>query len=225
MSLNEINELVAQLLTLFWSAAAGNIQLSSSSTKTMSGSTATLTDEIITSGSAVDIQLSSCSLTTAASSQQTTTEETVNPVKASASEDMVIVHDMDAMLDDINVADEFPKVGLIDANFNQSLASARKEVKFFLPEHNRLSTGSNMSTGSLESSSNTASTVNQFSPQHVPHSRADSGDTSVLQPGCCIRQKKEIKVKDIKIAAKAIEIISCFVQYRKGRERVIKLRL
>lgn len=212
MPLNEINELIAQLLTLFWSAAAGNIQLSCISLKT--GSTATLIDEI-TSASNPDMQQTSTAETTSTSSNST--DSTM--IKSSASEDMmVIVHDMDTLIDD-TAAGEFPKVNLLDtatASLSQasSTSSSRKEVKFFLPEHGRLSTGSNMSTGSVESS-NTASTVNQFSPQHSGRSSAD-GDM-MLQPGCCIRQKKEIKIKDVKIASKAIEIISCFVQYRKGK--------
>lgn len=72
--------------------------------------------------------------------------------------------------------------------------------------------------GGGSSSNTTTSTLNQFSPSSSQNaSCTSSGDaTLVLQPGCCIRQKNEIKVEDVKIAAKAIEIISCFVQYRKG---------
>lgn len=216
MPLSEINELIAQLLTLFWSAAAGNIQLSSTNARTSSGSTATLTDDTTCStgggGSTVDMQVSSSSTQTNQLGEQS--EETIG-LKMSSSEDMVIVHDMDTLLD--NTAEEFPKVSLLDAATNslcQTTSALRKEVKFFLPDHGRLSTGSNMSTGSVESS-NTASTVNQLSPQHNYSGRGTDGELLFLQPGCCIRQKKEIRVKDVKIASKAIEIISCFVQYRK----------
>lgn len=221
MPINEINELIAQLLTLFWSAAAGNIQLCNTTLK--SGSTATLTDEA-TPGSNPDMQTSSSELSTTAadSGDQTPGGRTV---KSSVSEDMIVVHDMDTLLD--TTTDEFPKVSLLDsatATLSQTStattsSSLRKEVKFFLPEHGRLSTGSNMSTGSVESS-NTTSTVNQLSPQHASGRGGSGGDGETLQSGCCIRQKKEIKVKDVKIAAKAIEIISCFVQYRKGKRLV-----
>lgn len=220
MPLSEINELISQLLTLFWSAAAGNIQLGSTCLKT--GSTATLTDDL----SNIDMmQMSAGDLNSA-----TNTDASGQTVKSSASVDMIVVHDMDTLLVLDSAGDEFPpKTNLLEsatASLSQASSTSRKEVKFFLPDHGRLSTGSNMSTGSVESS-NTASTVNQFSPQHggsgpgSGSSRSADGDMLVLQPGCCIRQKKEIKVKDVKIAAKAIEIISCFVQYRKGRLTLI----
>lgn len=88
----------------------------------------------------------------------------------------------------------------------------QKEVKFFIPEKvaacNRLSTGSNMSTSSVESTDNQSSLNHSFSPS--------SYNTNVggLQNGICIKQSIITK-KDIKIAAKAIEMITCFLQYRK----------
>ena len=203
MPLQEINDLIGQLLILFWSAAAGNIQMSSTSVRTCS--TATLTDEL-TSSSNPEMQTSETTIGATTTVSNDDPKMTTTMVKSNASEEMMIVHDID------DAPEEFPKVSLL----SQSSSSSRvKEVKFFLPERAaRLSTGSNMSTGSVESS-NTASTVNQFSPQHGS-GRSYDADGFVLQPGCCIRQKKEIKIKDVKIASKAIEIISCFVQYRKG---------
>jgi hypothetical protein len=67
-----------------------------------------------------------------------------------------------------------------------------KEVKFIISDH-RLSTSSNMSTSSIDSSSDTHTTL------HI---------------GVCMK-KSSISSKDIKIASKAIEMISCFVQNRK----------
>lgn len=215
MPLHEINDLIGQLFTLFWSAAAGNIQMCSTTVRT--GSTATLTDEL-TSSSNPEMQTSETTIGVTTTVSNDDPKVTTTKVKSSASEEMMIIHDID------DAPEEFPKVSLLDTattvTTSQSSSSSRvKEVKFFLPEHGaRLSTGSNMSTGSVESS-NTASTVNQFSPQYGS-GRSSDADEFVLQPGCCIRQKKEIKIKDVKIASKAIEIISCFVQYRKGNKYI-----
>lgn len=95
------------------------------------------------------------------------------------------------------------------ANAGQKI---QKEVKFFIPEKvaacNRLSTGSNMSTSSVESTDNQSSLNHSFSPSSY------NANVGGLQNGICIKQTLITK-KDIKIAAKAIEMITCFLQYRK----------
>ncbi len=80
-----------------------------------------------------------------------------------------------------------------------------KEVKFCLQDH-RLSTGSNMSTSSMDSNENhNQQQQQQYSPL------ISSGQ---LHSGICIKQTS-ISNKDIKIALKAIEMISCFLYHRK----------
>jgi ubiquitin carboxyl-terminal hydrolase 9/24 len=79
-----------------------------------------------------------------------------------------------------------------------------KEVKFCLQDH-RLSTGSNMSTSSMDSNENHNQQQQQYSPL------ISSGQ---LHSGICIKQTS-ISNKDIKIALKAIEMISCFLYHRK----------
>ena len=63
-----------------------------------------------------------------------------------------------------------------------------------------------MSTSSIDSS-DTQSQLSQIQLSPSSYSNA-------LHSGICIKQKS-ITIKDIKIASKAIEMISCFVQYRK----------
>ena len=116
-----MNEIISQLLTLIWSAAAGNIKLANNSNQTL---------------------------------KQSNSPE-------------------------------------INENEN-SIKMNNKEVKFVISDH-RLSTSSNMSTSSIDSSSETQGTL------HI---------------GVCMK-KSNISSKDIKIASKAIEMISCFVQNRK----------
>ena len=88
---------------------------------------------------------------------------------------------------------------------------SQKEVKFFIPDQ-RLSTGSNMSTSSVDSSDNQSqSSYLQFSPSSTLNSNSTC---QALQHGICIKQTK-VSVNDIKIASKAIEMVSCFLQYRK----------
>lgn len=198
MPVSEITEIIVQLLTLFWSAAAGNIQLSSTSPKIISGSTATLTDDL-SEPTMIVIQQSASS--------------TSNSQMDKSCEDMLLETDI---TDTSKEAAENENDDLAKITDTASSFLLRKEVKFFLPDHSRLSTGSNMSTGSVESST---STVNQLSPSQ-PRGGCSNGDGQ-LQAGCCIRQKADIKTKDIKIASKAIEIISCFVQYRKGRFSIL----
>jgi hypothetical protein len=203
MPVSEITEIIVQLLTLFWSAAAGNIQLSSTSPKIISGSTATLTDDL-SEPTMIVIQQSASS--------------TSNSQMDKSCEDMLLETDTTADTSKEAVENENDDLAKITDTASSFLL--RKEVKFFLPDHSRLSTGSNMSTGSVESST---STVNQLSPSQ-PRGGCASGDGQ-LQAGCCIRQKADIKIKDIKIASKAIEIISCFVQYRKGRFSILLMSI
>ena len=90
---------------------------------------------------------------------------------------------------------------------DSTLSKSQKEVKFFIPDQ-RLSTGSNMSTSSVDSSDNQSqNSFLQFSP-------SSSSTSQGLQQGACIKQTT-VTVKDIKIACKAIEMIACFLQYRK----------
>ncbi len=113
----------------------------------------------------------------------------------------------------------------LDDNLPTPVNSTRtqKEVKFFIPDKisdiNRLSTGSNMSTGSFDSENNNNNTNSNQSPCSSSHQTSLSPsayNTSLggLQPGICIKQS-HITNKDVKIAAKAIEMIACFIEYRK----------
>jgi hypothetical protein len=104
--------------------------------------------------------------------------------------------------DNINIEECLDNIDI--NNLNKS-SGIQKEVKFFIPNH-RLSTGSNMSTSSIDSS-DTQSQLSQIQLSPSSYSNA-------LHSGICIKQKS-ITTKDIKIASKAIEMISCFVQYRK----------
>ncbi len=95
------------------------------------------------------------------------------------------------------------------------LSSQQKEVKFFIPDQ-RLSTGSNMSTSSIESISDnqSQSSYSQFSPIISSNPTGVNLTTnSMLQHGICIKQTL-VTVKEIKIASKAIEMITCFMQHR-----------
>ena len=95
------------------------------------------------------------------------------------------------------------------------LTSQQKEVKFFIPDQ-RLSTGSNMSTSSIESISDnqSQSSYSQFSPILSSNTSGVYVTTnSMLQHGICIKQTL-VTVKEIKIASKAIEMITCFMQHR-----------
>ena len=95
------------------------------------------------------------------------------------------------------------------------LSSQQKEVKFFIPDQ-RLSTGSNMSTSSIESISDNQShsSYSQFSPILSSNTSGVNLTTnSMLQHGICIKQTL-VTVKEIKIASKAIEMITCFMQHR-----------
>jgi len=103
-----------------------------------------------------------------------------------------------------------------------NIPRTQKEVKFFLPDKisnfNRLSTGSNMSTSSFDSENNNNTNSNQ-SPSSSLHQISlspSSYNTNLggLQPGICIKQSS-ITNKDVKIAAKAIEMIACFIENRK----------
>jgi hypothetical protein len=111
----------------------------------------------------------------------------------------------------------------------QQQQQLQNKVTFYIPDQ-RLSTGSNMSTSSTDSMSDNqsqgSSSYSQFSPTTSctnSTSTATSLNTKttnsinnklLLQPGICIKQK-HVTVKEIKIASKAIEMITCFLQYRK----------
>lgn len=101
-----------------------------------------------------------------------------------------------------------------DEDLTAADSKPTKEVKFFIPEviskNARLSTGSNMSTNSMDSSENTSQPPQQQSFNSSPCTYTQGG----LQAAICIKQT-EITNKDIKIAAKAIELIACFIEYRK----------
>lgn len=120
MSLAEINDLIGQLLVLFWSAAAGNIQLNnfnasacSSNIKTIatSESTITLTDEDFIGGS-MEI-MSSTSMTQTNENESDENEESIDQdttptilassltnEKRSSDADMMVVHDMETTIED-----------------------------------------------------------------------------------------------------------------------------
>ena len=119
-----------------------------------------------------------------------------------------------------------PRLSLQQQQQQQQL---QNKVTFYIPDQ-RLSTGSNMSTSSTDSMSDNqsqgSSSYSQFSPT-TSCTNSTSTATSLnnkstnsinnkllLQPGICIKQK-HVTVKEIKIASKAIEMITCFLQYRK----------
>lgn len=117
---SELKELMIQLLILYWSASAGNIELSPPSDESLN-------------------------------------QEVMNTSTSS----------------------------------NSGSKKTDKEVKFFIPyedQNKRLSTGSDTS---------------------ISHHQG------TLQPGVCLKKKSQISVKDVKIAYKSIELISCFLNYRK----------
>ena len=119
----ELKELIVQLLVLFWSASAGNIEL-------------------------------------------TILDENLNQEVANTSS------------------------GSNNARKESTGGGGGKEVKFFIPyeeqQNKRLSTGSDSNSQQM-----------------------------LLQSGICLKKKGPISVKDIKIAYKSVELISCFLQYRK----------
>ena len=125
-----MNEIISQLLTLIWAAAAGNIRLANNQ-NSQGG---------------------------------------------------------------LKISPNSPGIEMSENDISSSnIMKINKEVKFVISDH-RLSTSSNMSTSSIESST--------------------ESQQNILQIGVCMK-KSNISAKDIKIAAKAIEMISCFVQHRK----------
>lgn len=122
--------------------------------------------------------------------------------------------------DDPNQQQERNELNDIMLDLNQPRISSQpqqKEVKFFIPDQ-RLSTGSNMSTSSIDSMSDnqSQSSYSQFSPTLSSNTTTNNVATtaSMLHHGICIKQTL-VTVKEIKIASKAIEMITCFMQYRK----------
>ena len=208
MSVSEVIDLITQLLTIFWSASAGNIQLAYNFSVSSSSSLTSIENNLSSSSSS-NLRLQQRTLSNSSSHSNSQMVHTpLMPIEASeknstSTDTLTSLSDRNKesqLLDAAKTIEENEEsLDVIDSN----LVKSQKEVKFFIPDH-RLSTGSNMSTSSIESDSQSQNSLIQFSPL------TNLG----LQNGVCIKQKT-ITVKDIKIASKTIELISCFLQYRK----------
>ncbi len=204
MTVSEVVDTITHLLVIYWGAAAGNIQLAYN-TPLVSNSNVSIGNQ-----NQQDTLLlrpnpnSSCSSSPSLAKKtlpQTSSNifSTTSSLTASGDLDLPTNEIVSLNIDVNNVENEL--LDTFDSNLNKS----QKEVKFFIA-NNRLSTGSNMSTSSIDSASDNQSQTSQF--QYSPNS------SSFLHSGICIKQTS-ISTKDIKIASKAIEMITCFVQYRK----------
>ncbi len=222
MTISEMIEIITQLLNILWSAAAGNLQFSftqnSNSTDPNATSITTTSNKRTISNSSSSSSLvivnkqqvqsaSNILLIQVQQPSQSNMSSSGSTIIGGGGGSESLCRDLaelnkNRVDDNINIEECLDNIDI--NNINKS-TGIQKEVKFFIPNH-RLSTGSNMSTSSIDSS-DTHSQLSQI--QLSPSSYLNA-----LHSGICIKQKS-ITIKDIKIASKAIEMISCFVQYRK----------
>ena len=221
----ELTDITTQLLTIFWAAAAGNLQLACGGNANLQTNSAEVTGNNFTTIRSPRTVSNSSSSTSSITGNVTrpfsslmhiSNENLLNnkpPLSNISSSNTLLPVETEelSMTPDkleikINDEDE-------DEETDLNPIKPLKGVKFFLPDQRanpaRLSTGSNMSTCSMESGD-----VHSPNSQALNFSPSTASLNSFLQNGICIKQTSITK-KDIKIAAKAIEMIACFFQYRK----------
>jgi hypothetical protein len=229
MSLHEIIEIIVQLLKIFWAAAAGNLNLNYNHSAPIK-----ILQPIYTNNSH-----NSCeSLHSSSPNRNKTIQKLNNETTTATAATINEYNDMkeDKEEDQLNQVVQFDletntprpmetttatvNSEQIDDNMTNKYSGiapgCSKEVKFLLISEHRLSTGSNISNSSMDSSDTQSQC--SLSQQSISNTGSSHSIGGQLHRGYCVKQdttNHKLTIKDIKIAAKAIEMVTCFIQYRK----------